>query len=160
MNAKGPLSAKPKPLSLFAPDAATLNHVQSTLACASGYRVRQSRGYHPCWNEPSVLALNRLQRRFAATLPASRTHWIDCLIHRSFARGLGGEGVSRLSRGTDSDRSAPTRNQCAFGNTLRQESPALSWLILAPLHLRANGGRLISQPGTAVTGVVTLSHSV
>ena len=39
---------------------------------------------------------------------------------------LGWEGVSRLARGTDSDRSAPTRNQCAFGNTLGQESHALS----------------------------------
>jgi hypothetical protein len=29
----------------------------STHACASGSRVRQSRGHHFCWNEPSVFAL-------------------------------------------------------------------------------------------------------
>ena len=36
----------------FAPDAVAINHVQSTLACASGYRVHQSRGYHPCSSSP------------------------------------------------------------------------------------------------------------
>jgi len=44
MNAKGHLFFKPKindrPLPL---NAAALSHVQSTLACASDYRVRQSR---------------------------------------------------------------------------------------------------------------------
>jgi hypothetical protein len=40
MKAKGHPS-KPKQWSPFAPDATALNHVQSTLACASGYRVRQ-----------------------------------------------------------------------------------------------------------------------
>jgi hypothetical protein len=34
-----------------------INYVQSTLACASGYRVRQSRGFRLFWNESSVLAL-------------------------------------------------------------------------------------------------------
>ena len=57
MNAKGHLSSKPKPWSPLAPDATALNQVQSTFECASGCRVRQSWGYHLCWNEPSVFAL-------------------------------------------------------------------------------------------------------
>ena len=57
MNAKGHLSSRPKPWSPLAPDATALNQVQSTFECASGCRVRQSWGYHLCWNEPSVFAL-------------------------------------------------------------------------------------------------------
>jgi hypothetical protein len=38
----------------------------STHACASGPRVRQSRGCHYNWYDPSVLALDRSPRYFAA----------------------------------------------------------------------------------------------
>jgi hypothetical protein len=44
MNPKGLLLSNQ--ISLFAADAAALNHVQSTLARASRPRVRQSRGCH------------------------------------------------------------------------------------------------------------------
>jgi hypothetical protein len=62
-------------------NAAALNHVQSTHACASGYRVRQSRGCHLCWNDPSVLPLNGLPGHFAA-LPRPRFDCVKSMFYR------------------------------------------------------------------------------